>query len=47
MHTHIHMLNANLISYQKGAYYEGIKLLSTLPVSIKDYDTIQMYLSQH
>jgi hypothetical protein len=29
------MLNANLTSYQKGAYYAGIKLFNTLPSSIK------------
>jgi hypothetical protein len=30
------MLNANLTSYQKSAYYEGIKLHSTLPAGIKN-----------
>lgn len=29
------MLKANLTSYQKSAYYAGIKLFSTLPTSIK------------
>jgi hypothetical protein len=29
------MLNANLATYQKGAYYAGNKLFSTLPASIK------------
>jgi hypothetical protein len=29
------MLNANLSTYQKGAYYEGIKLFNTLPASTK------------
>jgi hypothetical protein len=29
------MLNANLTTYQKGAYYAGIKLYNTLPASIK------------
>jgi hypothetical protein len=35
-HKHdFHMPNANLITYQEGAYYAGIKLFSTLPASIK------------
>jgi hypothetical protein len=29
------MLNANLITYQKGAYYAGIRLFNTLPASFK------------
>jgi hypothetical protein len=34
-HEHdLHMLNANLTSYQKGAYYVGIKLFNTLPPNI-------------
>jgi hypothetical protein len=34
-HKHdLHMPNANLTSYQKGIYYAGIKLFSTLPSSI-------------
>jgi hypothetical protein len=36
-HKHdLHMLNVNLVSYQKGAYYAEIKLFSTLPSSIKN-----------
>jgi hypothetical protein len=35
-HKHdLHMLNANLISYQKGLCYAGIKLFNTLPSSIE------------
>jgi hypothetical protein len=30
-----HQPNANLTSYQKGAYYAGIKLFNNLPDSIK------------
>jgi hypothetical protein len=34
-HKHdLHMLNANLTTYQKGAYYAGIKLFNTFPASI-------------
>jgi hypothetical protein len=34
-HKHdLHQPSANLTSYQKGAYYAGIKLFSTLPYSI-------------
>jgi hypothetical protein len=29
------MSHANLITYQKGAYYAGIKLFNTFPASIK------------
>jgi hypothetical protein len=32
---HKHMPNANLTAYQKGAYYEEIKLFTTLPTGIK------------
>jgi hypothetical protein len=36
LHKHdLCMLNANLASCQKDAYYAGIKLLNTLPSSIK------------
>jgi hypothetical protein len=35
-HKHdLHQPSANLTSYQKGAYYAGIKLFTTLPGSIK------------
>jgi hypothetical protein len=31
----LHMPNTNLIKYQKGAYYTGIKLFNNLPPTIK------------
>jgi hypothetical protein len=35
-HKHdLHQLSSNLTSYQKGAYYAGIKLFNSLPDSIK------------
>jgi hypothetical protein len=47
-HKHdLYMLNANLTSYQKGAYYAGIKLFNTSPVSIKSLSHNIKYLSQH
>jgi hypothetical protein len=32
-----HMLNADLTTYQKGAYYAGIKLFSTLKLKLSCY----------
>jgi hypothetical protein len=55
-HKHdLHQPSTNLTSYQKGAYYAGIKLSSTLPDSIKslNYDievfkpTLKDYLLSH
>jgi hypothetical protein len=47
----LHQPSAKLISYQKGAYYAGIKLFSTLPDSIKslnhDIRVFQPALKDH
>jgi hypothetical protein len=49
LHTHdtqsrhkydLHMLNAMLTGYQKGAYYTGIKLFSNLSSSILNYKIV-------
>jgi hypothetical protein len=47
-HKHdLHMPNANLTSYQKGACYAGIKLFSTLPSNIINVQIMtRKYLSQ-
>jgi hypothetical protein len=47
-HKHdLHMLNANLTSYQKGAYYAGIKSFNILPSSIKSLNSDIKYFNQH
>jgi hypothetical protein len=39
--------DANLTTYQKGAYYSGIKLFNTFPTSIKSLSYDAKFLSQH
>jgi hypothetical protein len=45
--SHLHQPLANLSTYQKGAYYYGIKVCNSLPTQIKDCPQIEINLNVH